>query len=49
MADRKNEDNGEHEDNRDRDGHKKDGYDHTKTKDVNESGSGKHSKDDKDK
>lgn len=37
---------GKHEDNRDRDGHKED-YDHSKTKDVNESGSGKHSKDDK--
>ncbi len=49
MADDKREDDGEHEDNRDRDGHKKDGYDHTKTKDVNESGSGKHSKDDKGK
>jgi hypothetical protein len=28
------------------DGHKE-GYDHSKTKDVNESGSGKHGKDDK--
>jgi hypothetical protein len=36
---------GQHEDNRDRDGHKQ-GYDHSKTKDVNESGSGKHRKED---
>jgi hypothetical protein len=28
-------------------GSEKDGYDHTKTKDVNESGGGRHSKDDK--
>jgi len=38
---------GRHEDNRDRDGHKE-GYDHSKTKDVNESGSGKHRKEDRD-
>lgn len=38
---------GKHEDKRDRDGQKKDGYDHTKTKDVNESGGGKHDKGDK--
>lgn len=37
---------GKHEDNRDSDGHKDD-YDHSKTKDVNESGGGKHDKDDK--
>lgn len=49
MADDKDEDNGKHEDNRYLDGYKKDGYDHTKTKDVNESGGGKHSKDNKGK
>lgn len=38
---------GQHEDKRDRDGHEK-GYDHSKTKDVSESGGGKHDKDDKD-
>lgn len=38
---------GQHEDKSDRDGHEK-GYDHSKTKDVRESGGGKHDKDDKD-
>lgn len=38
---------GKHEDNSDRDGHKG-GYDHSNTKDVNESSSGKHGKDDRD-
>ena len=37
---------GRHEDSRDRDGHKE-GYDHANTIDVNESGGGKHSEDDK--
>lgn len=37
---------GKHEDNRDSDGHKDD-YDHTKTKDVKDTGGGKHDKDDK--
>lgn len=37
---------GQHEDRTDRDGHK-DGYDHSKTKDVSKSGGGKHDTDDK--
>jgi hypothetical protein len=37
---------GQHEDNGNRDGHKQ-GHDHSKTKDVNESGSGKHRKEDR--
>lgn len=36
---------GKHEDNRDRDGYKE-GYDPSKTKDVNESGSDKHGRED---
>lgn len=36
---------GQHEDKTDRDGH--DDYDHSKTKDVSESGSGKHDKEDR--
>lgn len=39
---------GKHEDNSTSDGQKSD-YDHTKTKDVNESGGGKHDKDDQNK
>ncbi len=38
---------GRHEDKSDRDGHQQD-YDHTKTKDVSESGGGKHDKEDRD-
>ncbi|MGH3941022.1 MAG: hypothetical protein ACRDTG_20755 [Pseudonocardiaceae bacterium] len=38
---------GKHDDDRDRDGYKKDDYDHSKTKDVNESSGGRHSEDDK--
>lgn len=38
---------GQHEDKTDRDGHKED-YDHSKTKDVSESGGGKHDSDDQD-
>jgi len=38
---------GRHEDNRPRNGYKEGGYDHAKTKDVNESSGGKHSEDDK--
>ncbi|HEY3896022.1 MAG TPA: hypothetical protein VGL88_11710 [Pseudonocardiaceae bacterium] len=39
---------GEHENKNDRDGHKNE-YDHSRTKDVRESGGGKHDKDDKGK
>ena len=38
---------GQHENKNDRDGHK-DNYDHSKTKNVNESGSGRHDKQDRD-
>ncbi len=38
---------GRHENKADRDGHKDD-YDHSKTKDVNESGGGQHGKEDRD-
>ncbi len=38
---------GQHENTSDRDGHKDD-YDHSKTKDVSESGGGGHDKDDRD-
>ena len=37
---------GKHADNTESDGHKDD-YDHTQTKDVNDSGGGKHDEDDK--
>jgi hypothetical protein len=37
---------GQHEDKSDRDGNKEN-YDHSKTKDVNESSGGKHEKDDR--
>lgn len=38
---------GKHGDNRDENGHKE-GYDHSNTKDVTESGGGRHDKDDRD-
>lgn len=38
---------GRHDDSRDRDGYKKDDYDHANTKDVDESSGGRHSEDDK--
>ena len=49
MAGNKKDDSGQHEDSRAADGYKKDSYDHSTTKDVNESSGDRHSKDDKDK
>lgn len=48
MADNKKDDSGKHGTNIGGDGYKKDGYNHSTTKDVSESSGGKHSKDDKD-
>lgn len=47
MAGNKKDDSGQHEDNRLFNGHKKNGYDHSTTKNVGESSGGRHSKDDK--
>jgi hypothetical protein len=48
MAGNKKDDSGKHGTNSVRDGYKKDGYNHSTTKDVSESSGGRHSKDDKD-
>lgn len=49
MAGNRKDDSGDHANNRETNGHKEQGYDHAKTKDVSESSGGKHSKDDKNK